>query len=141
MPDAFELLTHQRRRREVVPGGTTRTTLLEQLARAPTDEPLVTMLLLELEPGAAQPPHVHPGPIFGYMLEGELEFQCHGTERVTYRAGDVFWEPGIDRPHLVAANPSRDRPTRFLALCIGVEGEPVTKPIEPLPRKRGDATP
>ena len=94
--------------------------MLEQSAKAPTDEPLVTMLMIELDPGASQPPHLHPGPIFSYVLEGELLFQCHGTEKVTYEEGDVFWEPGIDRPHLLAANPSSELRTRFLAICIGV---------------------
>lgn len=98
MTAAFELLTNQERKHERLPGGTLRTTMLEQLAKAPT--------------------------------EGELLLQCHGTQKVTYKEGDVFWEPGIDRPHLLAANPSSERRTRFLAICIGVPGEPVTRVIK-----------
>jgi hypothetical protein len=68
-----------------------------------------------------------------------LPSQCHGTDKVVYRAGDVFWEPGIDRPHLLAANPNPDEPTRFLAMCVGVPGEPVTQLLDPadLPAESG----
>ena len=100
MTAALELLTSQERARAAARRDP-QDHDAGQSAKAPTDEPLVTMLMIELDPGASQPPHLHPGPIFSYVLEGELLFQCHGTEKVTYEEGDVFWEPGIDRPHLV----------------------------------------
>lgn len=131
MDDDFSLLTEQQRREVQLPGGSLMTIMLEQQARIATEHPLVTVLTIELDPGSAgSPPHLHPGPIFGYVLEGELLFQCHGTEKVTYKAGDVFWEPGIDRPHLLAANPNPETKTRFVAMCVGVPGEPVTKIID-----------
>ena len=129
MTAALELLTSQERARAAARRDP-QDHDAGQSAKAPTDEPLVTMLMIELDPGASQPPHLHPGPIFSYVLEGELLFQCHGTEKVTYEEGDVFWEPGIDRPRLLAANPSSELRTRFLAICIGVPGEPVTRVIE-----------
>ena len=41
----------------------------EQLNGKPT---LATTLEVTFEPGAASAPHRHPGPVFGYVLEGEL---------------------------------------------------------------------
>src|SRR5262249_49149174 len=46
-------------------------------------------------PGAAGAPHRHPGPVFGYVLEGELEFAV-GDEKVRkLKAGDTFYEPAM----------------------------------------------
>ena len=41
----------------------------EQLNGKPTR---ATTLEVTFEPGAASAPHRHPGPVFGYVLEGEL---------------------------------------------------------------------
>ena len=47
-----------------------------------------TTLEVTSEPGAASAPHRHPGPVFGYVLEGELEFQAGDIVRPnTY----FFW--------------------------------------------------
>lgn len=134
----FEVLTEQQHKEIKLPGGSTMTIMLEQVAKIATDNPLVTMLTIELDPGSAgAKAHLHPGPVFGYVLEGELLFQCQGTKKTVYQEGDVFWEPGIDLPHLLAANPNPDRRTRFLAVCVGVPGEPVTKFIDPPPAAEG----
>jgi quercetin dioxygenase-like cupin family protein len=102
------------------------TTILEQEVDA-TERPLVTMQMIELDPGSpGAPKHLHPGPVFGYVLEGELLFQCEGMGQHTYKAGDVFWEPGGEVVHLLAANPNPDAGTKFLVLCVGRPGEPVT---------------
>ncbi|MDQ6816734.1 MAG: cupin domain-containing protein [Actinomycetota bacterium] len=138
MTTPFEVLTEQRRNELRLPGGSLMTIMLEQVTKVAVDEPLVTMLTIELEPGSAgSPRHLHPGPVFGYVLEGELLFQCQGTQKAIYQEGDVFWEPGIDLPHLLAANPNPDRRTRFLAICVGVPGQPVTQFIQPLSNDAG----
>ena len=105
-------------------------TVLAEEVKASGD-PLVTMLIIELEPGApGSPPHLHPGPVFGYVLEGELRFQCEGHPEHRYRAGDVFWEPGEPLVHVVSANASDTERTRFLAVCVGRRGAPPLIPVE-----------
>ena len=38
---------------------------------------------VELPPGdPGTPPHRHSGPVFGYMLEGEMTFELEGEPRV-----------------------------------------------------------
>jgi len=110
--------------------GPTLTTLLEQVVNAP-GEPQVTMVKVELEPGSpGSPPHRHPGPMFGFMLEGEIAFQLEGRPEERYRAGETFWEPGGDCVHLKAANASADQPASFIALVIGEPGLPPLIPLE-----------
>lgn len=68
-------------------------------------------------PGVTSTPHRHPGPIFGYVLEGELEFAI-GDEKVrTLKAGDTFYEPAMAL-HAVSRNPSDKVKTRVLAVLV-----------------------
>jgi quercetin dioxygenase-like cupin family protein len=77
----------------------------------------VTTLEVTFEPGAESRPHRHPGPIFGYVLEGEFEFAV-GDEKVRMlKAGDTFYEPAMAL-HSVSRNPSDKARTRVLAVLI-----------------------
>ncbi len=68
-------------------------------------------------PGVASTPHRHPGPIFGYVLEGELEYAI-GDEKVrALKAGDTFYEPAMAL-HAVSRNPSDKGKTRVLAVLV-----------------------
>jgi quercetin dioxygenase-like cupin family protein len=45
-------------------------------------------VLIELPPGdPGAPPHRHSGPVFGYMLEGEIIFELEGEPEQVIRAG------------------------------------------------------
>ena len=82
--------------------------------------------LLELPPAdAGVAPHRHSGPVFGYLLEGELVFELEGEPERIITAGEAFWEPGGDVIHYQAANHLTDRWTRFIAVMIGVPGKPM----------------
>jgi quercetin dioxygenase-like cupin family protein len=66
-------------------------------------------------PGVASAPQRHPGPIFGYVLEGELEFAV-GDEKVRkLKAGDTFHKPAMAL-HTVSRNPNDKAKTRVLAV-------------------------
>ncbi len=75
------------------------------------------------DPGAA--PHRHSGPVFGYMIEGEMLFELEGEDPRVIKAGEAFWEPGGDVIHYQAANNLPDRSSKFVAVMIGVPGEPM----------------
>lgn len=75
------------------------------------------------DPGAA--PHFHSGPVFGYLIEGEILFELEGEDPYVIKAGEAFWEPGGDVIHYQAANNLPDRPSKFVAVMIGVPGEPM----------------
>ncbi len=79
-------------------------------ARATTQE-------VTFEPGGASAPHRHPGPVFGYVLEGELEFQAGDAPARRLRAGDTFYEPAMVL-HAVARNPSDKSRTRVVVVII-----------------------
>jgi quercetin dioxygenase-like cupin family protein len=99
-------------------------TLMEQVLAGKLDGKDVQMTVLDLQsgPGAASPPHRHPGQVFVYVLDGELESQVDGQPLKTYRKGEMFYEPpgGV---HRVSRNPSKTQPNRFLAFMIVPKGE------------------
>ncbi|MET7671850.1 cupin domain-containing protein [Micromonospora luteifusca] len=68
------------------------------------------------DPGS--PPHRHSGPVFGYVLEGEMIFELEGEPERVIKAGEAFWEPGGDVIHYQAANNLPDRTTKFLAVMV-----------------------
>jgi quercetin dioxygenase-like cupin family protein len=86
----------------------------EQLNGKPTR---ATTQEVTFEPGVASAPHRHPGPVFGYVLEGELEFQAGDAPARRLKAGDTFYEPAMVL-HAVARNPSTNARARVLAIIL-----------------------
>ena len=75
-----------------------------------------TTVELTLEPGQASMPHRHPGPVFGYVIEGEYEWAIDDQPAKTLKAGDTFYEP-TGCLHRVSKNPDKTR-TRVLAVVL-----------------------
>ncbi len=76
-----------------------------------------TTLEVTFAPGIAGTPHRHPGAIFGYVLEGELDFQAGDEPERRLKAGDTFYEPAMAL-HAVSRNPSSTMQTRVLAVMV-----------------------
>jgi quercetin dioxygenase-like cupin family protein len=80
-------------------------------------EARVTTVEVTLGPGIAGKPHRHPGPIFGYVLEGEFELGLDDKPATTLKAGETFYEPG-GALHRISRNPSSKTTTRVLAVIL-----------------------
>ena len=76
-----------------------------------------TMVEVVLDPQAGSPPHRHPGPVSGYVLEGTFEFQVEGGELLKLKAGDHFFEPKMIL-HKVGRNPDKEKKARVLATIV-----------------------
>jgi quercetin dioxygenase-like cupin family protein len=102
------------------------TMLLEQQPPATPSPAEVMTVIVTLPPGdPGTPPHRHSGPVFGYMLDGEMTFELEGESERMIRAGEAFWEPGGDVIHYQAANHLSDAWSRFVVVMIGVPGQPM----------------
>ena len=77
----------------------------------------VTTVELILEPGHSGSPHRHPGPVFGYVLEGEYEWAINDQPVKRLKAGDTFYEPTMSL-HRVSRNPSDKARARVLAVLV-----------------------
>jgi quercetin dioxygenase-like cupin family protein len=86
--------------------------------------------LIELPPGdPGTPPHRHAGPVFGYMLEGEMIFELEGEPERVIRAGEAFWEPGGDVIHYQDGNNLPDEDSAFVVTMFGAAGQPMFIPV------------
>ena len=76
-----------------------------------------TTVEVTLEPGQASAPHRHPGPVFGYVIEGEYEWAIDDRPAKRLKAGDTFYEPTgcLQR---VSRNPAAMGRTRVLAVVL-----------------------
>jgi quercetin dioxygenase-like cupin family protein len=83
-------------------------------------------IVIEYPPGdPGTPPHRHPGPAFGYVLEGEMVFELEGEPPRVVRAGEAFWEPGGDVIHYQDGNNRDDVPVRFTVTMLCEPGKPM----------------
>jgi quercetin dioxygenase-like cupin family protein len=80
-------------------------------------ESKVTTVEVTLGPGQSSPPHRHPGPVFGYVLEGEYEWAIDDQPARKLKVGDTFYEPTMCL-HRVSRNPSEKGKTRVLAVLL-----------------------
>ena len=78
---------------------------------------VATTVEVTLKPGQASAPHRHPGPVFGYVLEGEYEWAIDDNPVKTLKAGDTFYEP-TRCLHRVSKNPSDKNQTRVIATVL-----------------------
>jgi quercetin dioxygenase-like cupin family protein len=76
-----------------------------------------TMVEVTFEAGQGSAPHRHPGPVFGYVIEGEYEWAIDDQPARVLKPGDTFYEPG-GCLHRVSRNPSKTAKTRVLATVL-----------------------
>lgn len=114
------------------PGEETVKPLMKQpLSEAPGKD--VLMVTVSYAPGQASKPHLHPGSIFAYVLEGSVISQLEGEPPKTYTVGQSWYEaPRIH--HLVSRNASTTQPAKLLVYAVSTNGEPVKLPLDTLPR-------
>src|ERR1700754_4508416 len=91
----------------------------------------VMTVVVEFPPGdPGTPPHRHPGPAFGYVIEGEMRFELEGEPERVIRAGEAFWEPGGDLVHYQDGNNSADAWVRFFVPITCPPGKPMVPLVD-----------
>ena len=93
-------------------------------------ETKVTVVEVTLVPGQAGKPHRHPGPGFGYVVEGEYELGINDQPTRVLKAGETFYEP-TGCLHRVSKNPAGKGNTRVLAVVLHPRDAKLIKIPEP----------
>jgi len=88
-----------------------------------------TVITVDYAPGAASEPHVHPGSVFVYVLEGAVVTQLQGDEPMTKAEGQSWYEPP-KKPHVVSKNASKTKPAKLLVFLLSQEGESIKVPMK-----------
>lgn len=87
-----------------------------------------TTVEVTLEPGQAGAPHRHPGPVFGFIIEGEYDWAIDENPVKTLKAGETFYEP-TGCLHRVSKNASDKHRARVLAVVLhGAEVKEIVIP-------------
>ena len=107
------------------PGVEVVTTLPEAAAWIPAgaEARTIRVTLAPGDPGA--PPHRHPGPVFGYVTQGEILFELEGQAPRVLKAGDALFEPGGDVIHLHGANNLPDAQSQLVVTMFAPPGTPI----------------
>ncbi len=92
------------------------------------DSLTVTVLEVTYAPGGTSAPHVHPCPVFGYVVAGALRMQFKGHAERVYRAGESFYE-AANGGHLVGRNASATEPARLVATFVCDQIGPLSRPL------------
>jgi len=79
-------------------------------------EAKATTVEVTLYPGQESAAHRHPGPGFGYVLEGEYEWAIDDQPSKILKAGETFYEP-TGCLHRVSKNPGKVK-TRVVAWVL-----------------------
>ena len=87
--------------------------IVEKVDGKPTK---ATAVEVTLEAGQSGASHRHPGPVFGYVLEGEYEWAINDQPAKVLKVGETFYEPAGSL-HRVSKNPGKAT-TRVLAWVI-----------------------
>jgi quercetin dioxygenase-like cupin family protein len=110
----------------VTPVLTSTKTIIGQPIAYPQGEAEVTAAIVSIPPGGQTGWHVHPVPLFGYMLQGVLtvDYGTKGTH--TYKPGDALME-AVNWPHN-GMNKGRI-PVRILTVYAGAKGIATAEPV------------
>ena len=99
----------------------TATTFTGRPIRFPQGDNQFTAVIADVAPGGQVGRHLHPVPLFVYMLEGTLSIEMEGHGTHTFSAGQGFaevthtWHNGRNLT---------DKPVRFLIVFAGQKGIP-----------------
>jgi quercetin dioxygenase-like cupin family protein len=99
--------------------------LQEPLAK--TADHQISVMTLNAPAGASSEAHQHPGPVFAYVLKGEIESQVDPDPPKIYRAGDAFYEAPL-KVHQLFRNMSKTEPAELIIFEVGEKGQPVALP-------------
>ena len=104
-----------------------------ELARHPLNGPFegfeAVLVELNIPPGqrSSGPGHRHPGPVLGYVAEGQLRFAINNETEQIVPAGRTFFEPS-GAVHTTNGSARADGPTRALVFMLVPKGSPLTSP-------------
>ena len=105
------------------------TELARHALMGPFDGFEVVLVELNIPPGrvAPGPGHRHPGPVLGYVVEGQMRFAINNDPEKVLPVGGTFFEPS-GAVHTTNGSARTDGPTRAVVFMLVPKGSPLTAP-------------
>jgi quercetin dioxygenase-like cupin family protein len=104
-----------------------------ELARHALSGPLegFEIVLVQLNSPAGSrstgPGHRHPGPVLGYVTDGQMLFGINNQPEQVVSTGSTFFEP-TGAVHTSVGSAKTDAPARALVFMVIPKGSPLTSP-------------
>lgn len=103
-----------------------------ELARHALTGPLeafeVVLVELNIPPGGGSSAgHRHPGPVLGYVVEGQMRFAINHEPEKVLPVGGTFFEPS-GAVHTTNGSARTDGPTRAVVFMLVPKGSPLSAP-------------
>ena len=102
---------------------TTTTTNGQKVSYPKTDSPEVTAVLVEIPVGGETGWHLHPVPVYAYVLSGALTVEMEKGDRFSFKEGDALVEV-VNEAHNVRN--TGKVPVKLVVFYTGVAGNQVT---------------
>jgi len=84
------------------------------------------LLELNFQPGVSAPEHRHPGPIIGYVVDGQMRTAINHEPDQIVPAGGTFFEPH-GALHTAFSSAKPDAPVHAVAVLVVPSGSPLTE--------------
>ena len=84
----------------------------------------LTVMQMTMPAGMGPPPHTHPGPESGYLLEGEFTLLVDGQPSLLLKAGDSYKVPS----GAIHDARSGDKGAKVIATYVVEKGKPLASP-------------
>ena len=90
----------------------------------------VVLVELNIPPGRTSPGpgHRHPGPVLGYIVEGQMRFAINNEPEQVLPVGKTFFEPP-GAVHSTNGSARSDGPTRAVVFMLVAKGSPLMLPL------------
>ena len=96
-----------------------------------TDSPEVTVLMVEIPAGGETGWHIHPVPVYAYMLSGAITVEMENKETYDFSKGDALLEV-VNTPH--NGKNLGTVPAKLVVFYTGEQGKPNTVKVHRSPR-------
>ena len=105
------------------------TELARHALTGPLDGFEVVLVELNIPPGqrSSGPGHRHPGPVLGYIVEGQMRFAINNDPEQILPVGRTFFEPS-GAVHTTTGSAATEGPTRAVVFMLVPKGSPLTAP-------------
>jgi len=105
----------------------TTTTNGQRISYPKTDSPEVTVVTVDILPGSETGWHLHPIPVYAYVLSGELAVELEEGKQNIFKEGDSIIEV-VNAPH--NGRNLGKAPVKLVVFYTGVEGTPNTVKVQ-----------
>lgn len=100
-------------------------TILQKMDVPGTDTEIITAIV-EVAPSFTAGRHTHPGPVTGYVMEGDFYMTFDGQPEKALKVGESLVVPD----GMIHNEGTKDKPAKLMAVYVVKKGSPLATPVK-----------